>query len=96
MHNPAKFFIRIEFKDSHADEIKSKGWSAWERNRRAGEEPIEVLVGGRSQDFLDLIRFERAAEGLDAGNPQLLAVLDSRHRAKEGGTYAFLDALRGT
>jgi hypothetical protein len=73
MHNPTKFFIRVEFKDSQADAIKSKGWFAWERDRVGREEPIEVLVGGKSHSFLDLIRFERAAEGLDPGNRQLLA-----------------------
>jgi hypothetical protein len=77
MHDPTKFFIRIEFKDRHVDELQSRGWCAWERDRLrrpAGmDEPVEVLVGGKSRHFLDLIRFERAAEGLDQGNRQLLA-----------------------
>jgi len=33
MHDPTKFFIRIEFKDRHAEEIKARGWFAWERDR---------------------------------------------------------------
>ena len=33
MHNPTKFFIRIEFKDRHAEEIRAQGWYAWERDR---------------------------------------------------------------
>lgn len=73
MHNPTKFFIRLEFKDRHAEEIKSSGWYAWERDRVASAEPIEVLVGGKADRFLDLIRFERAAKGLPPGDRQLLA-----------------------
>jgi restriction-modification system family protein len=73
MHNPTKFFIRVEFKDRHAEEIDSRGWFAWERDRRNLDEPVEVLIGGKSRHFLDLIRFEHAAEGLDQGNRQLLA-----------------------
>lgn len=77
MHNPTKFFIRVEFKDRHVDELQSSGWCAWERDRRKTstglDDPVEVLVGGKSRNFLDLIRFERAAKGLDQGNRQLLA-----------------------
>ena len=76
MHNPTKFFIRLEFKDEHADEIKRSGWHAWERERRSRSglsEPIEVLVGGTSHAFLDLVRFERAAQGLSQGDRQLLS-----------------------
>ena len=73
MHDPTRFFIRIEFKDHHAEEIQAQGWHAWERDRRGTDEPIEVLVGGKSRHFLDLVRFERAAAGLDQGNRQLLS-----------------------
>ncbi|WP_316195546.1 MULTISPECIES: hypothetical protein [unclassified Bradyrhizobium] len=73
-HNPTKFFIRIEFKDRNAEEIKRHGWIAWERSRiNREDDPVEVMVGGTKDHFLDLIRFERAAQGLDAGNRQLLA-----------------------
>ena len=74
-HNPTKFFIRLEFKDEHAEAIKSESWYAWERDRRAADmaEPIEVLIGGKQERFLDLIRFERAAQGLPPGDRQLLA-----------------------
>jgi hypothetical protein len=74
-HNPTKFFIRVEFKDEHAEAIRRDGWHAWERARRAGSmaEPVEVLVGGVQDAFLDLIRFERAAYGLPPGDRQLLA-----------------------
>lgn len=74
-HNPTKFFIRIEFKDEHADAIRENGWHGWERARRAGPmaEPVEVLVGGTRDAFLDLIRFERAAYGMTPGDRQLLA-----------------------
>jgi hypothetical protein len=74
-HNPTKFFIRLEFKDEHADKIQRDGWHTWERDRRSGPmaEPVEVLVGGRKENFLDLIRFERVAYGLSPGDRQLLA-----------------------
>lgn len=74
-HNPTKFFIRLEFKDEHAEAITRDGWHAWERERRTGPmaEPAEVLVGGRKESFLDLVRFERAAYGLAPGDRQLLA-----------------------
>lgn len=74
-HNPTKFFIRLEFKDEHAEAIRRDGWHAWERVRRAGPmaEPVEVLVGGVRDNFLDLVRLERAGYGLPAGDRQLLA-----------------------
>jgi hypothetical protein len=74
-HNPTKFFIRIEFKDEHVEAIRRDGWHAWERARRTGPmaEPVEVLVGGARDTFLDLIRLERAAYGLPPGDRQLLA-----------------------
>ena len=74
-HNPTKFFIRLEFKDQHAEAILSQGWHAWERVKRAAgfEEPIEVLVGGTKSHFLNLIRLERSAVGLSPGDRQLLA-----------------------
>lgn len=74
-HNPTKFFIRVEFKDEHAEAIVRNGWHAWERARRAGPmaEPIEVLVGGVQDAFLDMVRLERAAFGLPPGDRQLLA-----------------------
>jgi hypothetical protein len=75
-YNPTKFHIRLEFKDWHADEIKAKGWFAWERVKRvrAGmQEPIEVLVGAKRERFFQYLRFERAAVGLAPGDRQLLA-----------------------
>lgn len=74
-HNPTKFFIRVEFKDEHAEAIRHDGWHAWERARRADpmSEPVEVLVGGVRDAFLDLVRLERAAYGLPPGDRQLLA-----------------------
>jgi hypothetical protein len=88
MHNPTKFFIRLEFKDGHAEAIKRDGWHAWEREHR-GEmaEPIEVLVGGTRDRMLDLVLFERAAKGLPPGDRQLLA---ERRELFTGG--ALLDA----
>jgi hypothetical protein len=74
MHNPTKFFIRFEFKQRDVDEIHRKGWHYWERDiRRERDEPVEVVVGGRAQSFLQYIRFERMAFREDQGHRQLLA-----------------------
>lgn len=73
MHNPTKFFISIEFKEEQVNVVRQIGWHAWERDRRSDLEPVEVLVGGRSSTFLQYVRFERAAQGLDQGHRQLLA-----------------------
>jgi hypothetical protein len=78
-HNPTRLFIRLEFKDEHVEEIQSAGWHSWERDRRPGKgneedaATTEVLVGGRKERFLDLIRFERLAQDLPPGDRQLLA-----------------------
>ncbi len=73
LHNPTKHFISIEFKQEHVDEILATGWHAWERVKRMGGEPIEVLVGGRPEHFLRYVRLEREALGEDPGHRQLLA-----------------------
>lgn len=75
MHDPTRFFISIEFKEGHAREIENRGWFSWERDRRgsAASEPVEALLGGRAETFLQLVRFERLALGLDPGHRQLLA-----------------------
>jgi hypothetical protein len=80
-HNPTRFFIRIEFKDHYAEAIKQDGWHVWERQSRGprhldAEErafDTETLVGGTRSNFLDLVRFERAAVGLSPGDRHLLA-----------------------
>lgn len=75
LHNPTKFFISVEFKEEHVHEIRTRGWHAWERERRrqlVDSEPIEVLVGGARKHFLSYVRFEQAAAGVDPGNRQLL------------------------
>ncbi len=81
VHNPTRFFIRLEFKDSHAEETKAGGWHAWERQSRGPRHLLvterlyesETLVGGTKESFLDLVRFERAAQGLPPGDRHLLA-----------------------
>jgi hypothetical protein len=75
LHNPTRFFMSIEYKDEHVDQIRKNGWAAWERARKIGkmDEPVEVLVGGVRENFLRYVRFERAALGLDTGHRQLLA-----------------------
>lgn len=73
LHNPTKFFIRIEFKQAHVDEILRRGWSAWERKKINSKEPVEVLVGGTARSFLRYVRLERDVLGEDQGHRQLLA-----------------------
>lgn len=76
VHSPTKFFIRLEFKDEHADSIATQGWHAWQRiKRRAPTDGVrvETLVGVAKSRFLDLVRFERAARDLDPGNRLILA-----------------------
>lgn len=75
MHNPTRFFIRIEYKQRHVNAIRRDGWHTWERERlqKAALEPAEVFVGGTSDSFLRYVRFERDAQGLDQGHRQLLA-----------------------
>lgn len=76
LHNPTRFFISIEFKREHADEILKNGWHVWERDRRSGsadDGPVEILVGGTPESFLRYVQFEREALGEDQGHRQLLA-----------------------
>lgn len=73
VHSPTKFFISIEFKQHHVDEILKRGWHAWERQSRTAPSPVEIMVGGSHESFLRYIRFEREALGEDAGPRQLLA-----------------------
>lgn len=74
VHNPTRFSVSLEFKASHVAAIEKHGWCAWQResHSRDGDE-IEVLVGGKRDRFLQFIRFERAAAGLDTGHRQMLA-----------------------
>jgi hypothetical protein len=74
LHSPTRFFISIELKQRHVDQILEQGWYVWERERRKLEagEPVEVLVGGTPRSFLSYVRFEREAAGEDQGHRQLL------------------------
>jgi hypothetical protein len=73
LHSPTLFFISLEYKQRHVDQILAKGWHVWERERvRAPEEPVEVVVGGRPGSFLSYIQFERDTVGEDQGHRQLL------------------------
>jgi len=74
LHSPTKHFISIEFKSSFVEEIRERGWSWRQRERRSGpQRPVEVIVGGTIDSFLDFIRFEREARGEDQGHRALLA-----------------------
>lgn len=76
IHSPTKFFIRLEFKDEHAEAALGRGWHAWQRIKRSAPIDalrVETLIGVTKERFLDLIRFERAARGLDPGNRLILA-----------------------
>lgn len=78
LHSPTKFFISIEFKDEHVVDLERAGWHAWERDRRGADDPVEVLVGGKAQNFLRYVMFEREALGEDQGHRQLVAERSDR------------------
>jgi len=108
INTPAPMSRSVEFKSANVEEIRDKGWAAWERDRRPAktrsrrvfrlEEDMrtEVLVGGVQDRFLDLILLERLAQGLDPGERHLLAdklaTMQSRARA-ESFSHALLDEL---
>jgi hypothetical protein len=76
LHSPTKFFISLEFKREDAHRILRDGWHTWQRAKRSREgldEPVEVAVGGKPESFLQYVRFERMAVGLDQGHRGLLA-----------------------
>ncbi len=74
LHQLTKFFISVEFKRLEVETILEKSWHCWERSKRSGDDsPVEVMVGGQSHRFLDYIRFEQSAKGLDQGHRYLLA-----------------------
>ena len=81
LHSPTRFFISIEYKESYVEEVLSRGWYAWERDHRSGDDkPVEVLVGGTAESFLRYVKFEREALAEDQGHRQLLAEQISRPR----------------
>lgn len=76
LHSPTKFYISLEFKHAHIDQIRTSAWHVWEREHRQtkdDEGPVEVLVGGTAESFLRYIRFEREAVGEDQGHRYQLA-----------------------
>jgi hypothetical protein len=78
LRNPTRFSVSVEFKDKQVEAILQDKWVAWERERRPGKKPqdeplFEVLVGGTSDQFLRLIRFEREAWGEEPGERHYLA-----------------------
>lgn len=74
LHQQTKFFISIEFKREQVQAILDTGWHCWERSKRSGDDaPTETMVGGTAGRFLDYVRFEQAARGLDQGHRALLA-----------------------
>ena len=81
LHSPTKMFISIEFKEEQVSQILKSGWNFWEREKssRGFDSPVETLVGGRPKRFLDYIRFEQAALGLDQGHRFLLAEQIGQH-----------------
>jgi hypothetical protein len=81
LHSPTKMFISVEFKEEQASQIRQNGWNCWEREKtsRGFDSPVETVVGGRPERFLDYIRFEQAALGLDQGHRFLLAEQIGQH-----------------
>jgi hypothetical protein len=84
IHQFTKFFISIEFKRSEVSGILDQGWHCWERTKRNDDDsPVETMVGGKPESFLNYVRFEQAAKGIDQGHRYLLAekLDDYLHRA---------------
>lgn len=78
LRSPTRFSVSVEFKDKQVEAILRNKWVAWERERRPGkktsDEPLfEALVGGTSDQFLRLVRFEREAWGEAPGERHYLA-----------------------
>lgn len=76
LYDPLPLGISVYAKDQHADDVRQRGWTVWEKTNRAGPrraapraaEGLETLVGFGPQRLLDYARFERSASdlGLDA------------------------------
>jgi hypothetical protein len=81
LHSPTKMFISIEFKEEKVRRILQSGWDFWEREKssRGFDAPVETVVSGRPERFLDYIRFEQAGLGLDQGHRFLLAEQIGQH-----------------
>jgi hypothetical protein len=74
LHSPTKHYISLEFKEEFVQRIQTEHWAWQERSRRSGsEDPVETIVGGQPESFLDYVRFEREARGEDQGHRALLA-----------------------
>ncbi|WP_035610715.1 hypothetical protein [Haloferula sp. BvORR071] len=84
LHSPTRMFISIEFKEEQAQRILQEGWHFWEREKttRGFDSPVETVVGGRAERFLDYVRFEQAALALDQGHRFLLAEQVGQHGGK--------------
>lgn len=72
------------FKAHHVESVLDTGWAAWERERHQpktknrataelSDDRTEILIGGRKDRLLDLIKLERIARGLDPGERHLVA-----------------------
>ena len=85
MNNPSPMSRSVEFKSKHVEEVLTRGWAAWERDRNppktktrpaavlGDDARVQVLVGGQQDRLLDLVLLERLARGLDTGERHLLA-----------------------
>lgn len=98
LNSPTKFFISKEFKQEHVDEVLARGWHAWERDQRRVDspDPVEVLVGGTSDQFLRYVLFEREVLGEDQGHRQLIAERYAEAPLSGGALFAGArDVARG-
>jgi len=84
LNSPTRFYVRFEYKQANVDDILKKHWACWERPIRrplangkippdAYGNPMQVVVGVTPDRFLDYVRFERVARGVDQGHRALLA-----------------------
>jgi hypothetical protein len=107
MHNPSPMSRSVEFKSQNVTEILSKGWIAWERDRRPPKTKtrptpildedarIEVLVGGRKHRLFDLIQLEQISRGREPGERHPVAdklLMPSKPKIS-GASHKLLDEL---
>jgi hypothetical protein len=83
MQDPAALPREVHVTARDIEEVLFRGWHAWEREGWESE-PFgfcEIIVGARQPSFIEYVRFESLAIGLDPGHRHLLfeRVFGRRH-----------------
>ena len=93
-YNPTKLFIRVEFKDEHAEAIR--GRHAWEQARRTGPmaEPVVLTGGARPVDDItikpDPVLVHRRCASWN-WEPTMCSGRSPAHAASPGGSRPALE-----